>query len=160
MTTHDTKAPERTPKGIEYWKEYALNREAERDEWKKAFGHILSSVPLPDVLRASATVQDTIDYLRSALAERDALQARLDAARRVKPLVWRKTNERCVSADAPGFAGYTVFTRDDGLFSLRMSWSLMATDGVFDTQEEAKAAAQADYERRILSALADQPEGE
>ena len=54
---------------------------AERDEWRAAFGHFLSEIPLQDVLGASGSVQDAIDYFKTAIAERDALRDQLAAAR-------------------------------------------------------------------------------
>lgn len=70
----------------------------------------------------------------------------------VKPLEWRKDGEKVWKAGA--ITGtYGILLRDDGLYSLRMTWSLMAMDGLFDTLEAAKAAAQADYDARILSAI-------
>lgn len=54
---------------------------SERDEWMSAFGHFLSEIPLQDVLGASGSVQDAIDYFKTAIAERDALRDQLAAAR-------------------------------------------------------------------------------
>jgi hypothetical protein len=54
---------------------------AERDEWRAAFGHFLSEIPLQDVLGASGSVQDAIDYFKTAIAERDALRDQLAADR-------------------------------------------------------------------------------
>lgn len=58
------------------WAEFD-RQEAERDGWQKAFGTVLSAVPLPDVLKASGSVGDAIEYLKAALAERDALAAQV-----------------------------------------------------------------------------------
>jgi hypothetical protein len=71
---------------------------------------------------------------------------------RVKPLVWFEESDRCWSAHW-GFATYSVYLRDDGQYSMRMSWSLLMTDGYYGSLEAAKAAAQADYAARILSAV-------
>jgi len=54
---------------------------SERNEWMSAFGHFLSEIPLQDVLGASGSVQDAIDYFKAAIAERDALRDQLAAAR-------------------------------------------------------------------------------
>lgn len=50
----------------------------ERDEWKRVFGHFLAAIPLSDVIVASGTVQDSIDYFKEAITERDRLSATLD----------------------------------------------------------------------------------
>ena len=78
-------------------------------------------------------------------------------AGKVKPLVWYKENERCWSAHW-GFATYSVYLRDDGQYSMRMSWSLLMTDGYFAALEAAKAAAQSDYAARILAAIETTPD--
>ena len=95
---------------------------------------------------------DYPEYIRADLAP-DPLRAV-----KVKSLAWTIQNERCVEAHIGGFATYAIYIRDDGQFSLRMSWSLLMTDGVYDTLEAAKAAAQADYEQRIRSALDPDPQ--
>ena len=44
--------------------------EADRDQWQAAFGHVLSAIPIPDLIRASGSVRDLIDYLKEALEGR------------------------------------------------------------------------------------------
>lgn len=52
-----------------------------REAWAKAVGAIVSAIPLGDVIKASGTLGDTIDYVKSAIAERDALRTQLAEAR-------------------------------------------------------------------------------
>lgn len=72
---------------------------------------------------------------------------------KVKPLEWTEYGRddlmKYWNAEAAPFGVYYRIERDRDRFwmSLSEDWSL------HDTPEEAKAAAQADYERRILSAL-------
>jgi hypothetical protein len=96
--------------------------------------------------------ESDIDAMQDRIA---TLTAERDAARavRVKPLVWRDDATVSTSSSQWPPGQYAVLLRDDGQYSLRMSWSLLMTDGYFDTLEAAKSAAQADYEARILAAL-------
>lgn len=56
---------------------------------------------------------------------------------------------------APALTGtYHIVHKPGDLFQLRMSWSLMLYDAQCRSLDAAKAAAAADYEQRILSALA------
>lgn len=95
------------------------------------------------------------DTIRELLAERDALAAGQpqQGSVKVKPLEWTEFTFAGLpsfwNAEAAPFGVYYRIERDRDCFwmSLGEEWSL------HDTPEEAKAAAQADYERRILSAL-------
>ena len=53
---------------------------AERDEWCIVVGKIVATIPVRDVLGASATLGDTIKYLEDLHAERDALLKRTETA--------------------------------------------------------------------------------
>ncbi len=53
---------------------------AERDEWCIVVGKIVATIPVRDVLGASATLGDTIKYLEDLHAERDALLKQVEAA--------------------------------------------------------------------------------
>jgi len=96
--------------------------------------------------------------LRTDALEAYRRQAR-DEARRVKPLVWEGDGHWASGPDEGWMEeatttfgwGYSIEFDRDGNFMVdsTFDWS---KDG-FDTPDEAKAAAQADYERRILSAL-------
>lgn len=56
---------------------------SERDQWMQAFGHFLAAVPLQDVLKASSTVQDAIDYFKRVIAERDTAICQAEDSARV-----------------------------------------------------------------------------
>lgn len=53
---------------------YAASQE-EKTQWQRAFGAFVSAIPIPNIIAASGTVQDTIDYFKMAMADRTALQA-------------------------------------------------------------------------------------
>lgn len=76
---------------------------------------------------------------------------RADLARpRVKPLVWYPTEDICDEVRAQNYAGiWTVFKGATDM------WVLDTGEFVseHDTLDAAKAAAQADYERRIMEAV-------
>lgn len=73
----------------------------------------------------------------------------------VKALEWEVEEERWHSAKTPFNYGYEVRLTDrDAVRWRHGTRSFEPFDGSF---EEAKAAAQADYEQRILSALSPQP---
>lgn len=80
----------------------------------------------------------------------------------VKPLVWVDFPDRGAKARAWNEANYMIQKWSDGRWEITASYPGYATfvDGVdrfHPTLEAAKAAAQADYEARILSALGMQP---
>ena len=77
---------------------------------------------------------------------------------RVKPLVWRETNDgnrrkgECFSTRSPvSFAPIAAHKKHDG-------WWLNVDCKTYPTLDAAKAAAQADYEARILAALEPAPD--
>ena len=87
-----------------------------------------------------------------------ALRDELDAARseRVKPLEWEDLGDRCHRAKAPLFGSIRAEAYGSGVYYV--NWSVPGycdtfVEGGFGSLKAAKAAAQADYERRILSAL-------
>lgn len=88
-------------------------------------------------------------------ADKDALRARLSQAGAggvvVRPLEWR-TFDKHLSAQAAPVGVYGVLCAEG--FELRLSGEWI---GRFDSYQAAKAAAQADYEARIRSALAASP---
>ena len=74
-------------------------------------------------------------------------------APQVKPLVWEAEDGRITCLDAEGCDKlYRVLVRHDGSAVLRHNASSFQEFG-YESECEAKAAAQADYESRILSAL-------
>lgn len=74
-------------------------------------------------------------------------------APKVKPLVWEAEDGSPACQDANGCGKlYRVIVSHDGTAVLRHNASLCDQE-THGSEEAAKAAAQADYERRILSAL-------
>jgi hypothetical protein len=114
-----------------------------------------------DVLRRAA------DLLETLAAERDALQAAAQPhAVTVKPLVWVPTtikgeHLRDTAQDMDGKLRYEVGVTE-GHYYLMVSRPQggLESRGSYGSEELAKAAAQADYERRILSAIDAQPASE
>lgn len=82
---------------------------------------------------------------------------------KVRPLVWNDFSERSSRADVFFAACYMLTRWSDGDWRVSVSYPGYETsfpgEYIFGTRSAAKAAAQADYERRILSALLPQ-EGE
>lgn len=88
------------------------------------------------------------EYIRADLAKT-----------KVKPLVWEGDGSWShgpdegwmEEANTPFGRGYSIEFGHNGTFSVdsTFDWS----EGGFETPDEAKAACQADYERRILDAL-------
>ena len=80
----------------------------------------------------------------------------------VKPLVWREQSNTCQVADTP-WGSAAVQDESHALCPHRWGWWMVGSDeddsatGYGNNIELAKAAAQADYEARILSALTIQP---
>lgn len=133
MTTHDTKAPERfEPEGVD-----------DRGCGSSAY-------------MAFDEMGEWVRYEDYA-----ALQARLDAARMVKPLEWEDHPDKS-HAVAIGWVWECCAGTEWNLYTRQLSHTVSYPHGSFGdgSLAAAKSAAQADYERRILSALADQPEGE
>lgn len=98
-------------------------------------------------------LEDERDRLREALA---------DAAPKVKPLEWRRRNRAQILAGSSLGFSYSIKERGPVLECITMpSSSGLAISssypvfgvGRYKTLDEAKAAAQSDYESRILSAL-------
>lgn len=104
-------------------------------------GHMGMSGPPIDV-------QAALDAIK-AQVRREALQ--------VKPLVWMECGENQFEQDADFVDTTQTYQIQEGVF-----WYGAEVNGTpCGSNEAAKAAAQADYERRILSALMDtQTEGE
>ena len=77
------------------------------------------------------------------------------AAPKVKPLVWEHANDYLFLSELFIFGIIRVEKYGSGW---QVNWSMPGfsgtfVEGEFDTADEAKTAAQADYERRILEAL-------
>ncbi|KQI67014.1 hypothetical protein AN189_17465 [Loktanella sp. 3ANDIMAR09] len=93
------------------------------------------------------------DQIAAASAEADALRAEVDRLRgeRVKPLVWVNAPWHLDCELADEFGLYQI-AKDEGTWFLYIGHA--ETGIAHATLEAAKAAAQADYAERILSALA------
>ena len=110
---------------------------------------------------AKISARPMVRYIRADLAAaKDAriadLERQLAEAREVKPLEWDGIGGDYAARASTGFAGVTY--RADktwDIFCLVFSVPGMELGvlGKFSTLESAKAAAQADYAARILSAL-------
>jgi len=78
---------------------------------------------------------------------------------RVKRLEWEDApveNDGMEVAYTPGGVGIVYLVRDSSVKKGRTSlWKSFEYYGDYSSRAEAKAAAQADFERRILSALED-----
>jgi hypothetical protein len=77
---------------------------------------------------------------------------------RVKPLVWIDFEGKGAKAPAWNEANYMIQLWSDGRYEISASYPgystfIEGTDRWYDTLDAAKAAAQADYERRIITAL-------
>lgn len=95
----------------------------------------------------------TAATLRALVDENERLRADLANAVKVKPLKWEKDPQNVSFVDAE-------YVDDFGLYCIaeRVLFIGHTQTGIpFDTVREAKAAAQADFERRILSAIATTP---
>lgn len=141
---------------------------------EKHFDSVMRYIAEPDVnALVAATYEDarkqieklgfTAQFLtdripNDAQAALDAIKAQVrEEARRVKPLVWMECGENQFEQDADFVDTTQTYQIQEGVF-----WYGAEVDGTpCGSNEAAKAAAQADYERRILSALMDtQTEGE
>lgn len=131
--TQDT-SPERTPDVTEtLWKEYC--------DGSKSIGVLPGGVEEFDIDEMNCRAWDLYEHAKS-------LQSKLDAARKVKDLVWRSDRGNCQQY-ANSLIGEIRVTVFGGSWFYKGDCFGANEVGL----ELAKAAAQADYERRILSAL-------
>lgn len=104
---------------------------------------------------ASPDLRQFSTQLAEAERQRDettALVERLRGAPKVRPLIWDGN-----VASTP-FGAYTVCEDDDDWSYTFHNYPYGDPDAGHITEEGAKAAAQADYEKRILSALLSEPQ--
>jgi hypothetical protein len=90
---------------------------------------------------------------------KDVEYIRADLSRpRVKPLVWREysNNGNCMAETSIG--DYVIEDHGENDWGIWLEDNYSPILGPYKTLEEAKAAAQADYERRILEALEPTPD--
>jgi len=130
---------------------------------------ILGPVALADRIKAAVALEcyalaTERDALRAEIArltaERDAALA---GAVKVRPLVWVDFHDRGAKAHAWNEANYMIQKWSDGRWEISAgdpgySTSIYGTDRFYPTIEAAKAAAQADYEARILAAIQPDPD--
>ncbi len=115
---------------------------------------VWQDLPSPAGDTTEYTRSDIVDALRAELARKDGAMTP-----KVKPLEWEGDGHWShgpdegwmEEANTPFGWGYSIEFDRSGNFKVdsAFDWS---EDG-FETPSEAKAAAQADYERRILAAL-------
>ena len=87
-------------------------------------------------------------------SQHEYTRADLAATVRVKPLVWRHRTDISYLHEAKGAdEWYRNIREDDGQYILEGDFTGNVAERIFPTLEAAKAAAQADYEARILAAL-------
>ena len=100
-----------------------------------------------------ADYQDEITWCQDPINEGDVEYIRADLAKpRAKQLEWSSPwGDRDEQAYSP-VALYTLVYAYDGRWELRIN-SADCDSEVFETNEAAKAAAQADFERRVMECL-------
>lgn len=115
-------------------------------------------------LHDTASYLDDIGLLGSsevcswAAAEITRLREQAGRAVEVKALVWVKTHVDHYRAHVAFGGRYDIYEISDGSgFRVQYSWSQANWDTQHAELDEAKAAAQADYETRVRSALVDAP---
>lgn len=127
--------------------------------------------PTPEAIEALVRARDlAMDRAARAripeCADFGAISQDLDAAltalsqrQRVKPLVWELEPDR--DAEYPKWSAETGLGKSYHVFKAwwgaQNKWAFIGIDGFHHSEEEAKAAAHADYEDRILSALEADP---
>ena len=99
---------------------------------------------------------DTPNFRRDMETLDAALSTPKAEAVAVGSLVWDSPIEGSYRATAIGLRYYVYLNSDDGLWHM-YSEGYQPVNGEFATSKEAKAAAQANYEARILSAIDTSP---
>lgn len=100
--------------------------------------------------------KDVHGTLTRVLSRLDALTAALSDQERavevkIKPLEWRQQEPDVFVAETSLVGVYSIWPQKS------VEWRCSLTEGIFPSSDAAKAAAQADYEQRIRSALVDVP---
>lgn len=110
-------------------------------------GHLLGQMSYATEINSGRRKSEQDEYIRTAIA------------RKVKPLDWRLNKGAYPSFFAYSGVTKTTYTIDSGAMKSLGRWPLRIngfwTKKKYQQPEQAKAAAQADHERRILSALED-----
>ncbi len=125
-----------------------VRSEAEAWKWRTAKFANVSPLDGDDIAEQISLLTDA--DADAALAARDKRVR--EEARTVKPLVWENVNDKGTIQDALGFNSvYRIWLANDGF----VSWKAKYTGewSVVKDFDAAKAAAQADYDARIKSAL-------
>lgn len=111
----------------------------------------------PDIEPSSVELRQMANSIRAYLAASPPATDR--AGVKVKPLEWQRQHDELDEAISP-FGPYQVRAENDGTFWWEFRGQGIEHRGLnFRTKDKAKAAAQADYDTRIRSALT-QPDGE
>jgi len=98
------------------------------------------------------TIETAVRASDARIAELEAEVERLKAGPKVRPLEWDDgPNNSMASAETIFGAEYRAYLRRDGTWQLHLPPANLLGD--FPSREAFKAAAQADYEARILSAF-------
>lgn len=110
---------------------------------------------LPDLAETIEEVWPT-SHSHAAFA---TLRGRIEREPVVKPLEWEEIHQRDLLTEVVGWEARTEFDAWYNIDILASDFVLHRADvdrtsSIHDTEEAAKAAAQADYERRIRSSLA------
>lgn len=74
---HETDVPDARTEPSDAKDKRIAELEAERDEWQKMVGKIAAAVPLPDTLRATATLGDLVAYITDRIEAARAAEAKL-----------------------------------------------------------------------------------
>lgn len=149
-----------------YWAIRAEAAEANLRDALDALREVAEAKSMADLFGAVFRARYTLRRLSDAgvATERprhgDATPPAPDAGAwpKVKPLGWESRLAKSPAADVPsrtvhtagGLVGQYRIEEDDGQWHLSLNWVCVSTSPSFGL---AKAAAQADYERRILSAF-------
>lgn len=114
--------------------------------------HIAALEAVKAELDRQHTLHDNLNRkYEGVCAKLELAEERVEAVKAtVKPLEWG-LDGRTLTPLGTRYSVYQEFGRN------RECWAVNALDGIFDTPELAKAAAQSDYERRVLSALVSSP---
>lgn len=121
--------------------------------------HSNINCPWANALSMGIDMSAEIARLTAALAQsRAETQAALVGCVKVAPLVWADFHDRGAKAQAWNEANYMIQKWSDGRWEISASYPgystfIYGTDRFYPTIEAAKAAAQADYEARILAAI-------
>ena len=132
------------------------------EHWRHEVGKLHSQVERLKHIVATQGAEMERRLARAETAEAALAAAPQPVTVTVKPLVWREQSNACQVADTP-WGSAAVQDESHALCPHRWGWWMVGSDeddsatGYGHNIEQAQAAAQADYESRILSALTIHP---